>query len=64
MPSLSDIPDHLLSQDAAPAFNKWVTNLPVDRHTMKAIARIWCKVTDTRLTAKEWARLEAQMTPR
>jgi len=57
MPTVFDIPRHLLSPDQKEAFIGWIKNLPVDTWIKRDLVRIWKTTTNTPLEATDWLRM-------
>lgn len=58
MPSLRDIPDHLLDASKKDEFLRWLLSYPIPWDATRALARLWLNQTGTILTADQWTYLE------
>ena len=54
MPSLSDIPDELLTIWKMLEFMGWLSRLPVPNNTKRALGHMWSKHTGRKLTREHW----------
>jgi len=60
MPSINQIPAHLLSPEKDEQLVQFIIDTPIDFPTARGIAHLWTKVTRKQLTADQWTRLERE----
>lgn len=60
MASVQDIPDELLSRTKAGEFVAWLRQIPIDHTTATALARIWERHVEHRLTTTQWQLIRAE----
>ena len=55
MPSVQDIPEPLLARERAGDFVAWLIEIPLDKPTRIALARIWERHADHKLTTPQFS---------
>lgn len=58
MPSLSDIPEHLLHANKYADFLNWLLQYPLGWNTVRATVLLWARAVNVKISARSWAALE------
>lgn len=60
MPSLADIPAHLIAPERRLEFLRWILQYPLEWEHTRATIRIWLAATGIHLSAEDWTEIETQ----
>ena len=58
MPSLADIPQHLIMQGRKHDFLYWLRELPADIYVCRHLMRLWSSSTNTTFQSDDWNYIE------
>jgi hypothetical protein len=63
MPSLADIPEHILDSSDKQQLIDWLSKLPTDYQTRQALGVFWMRHTGTKLNRNDWKLISADLKP-